>query len=90
VAGESSLPSSIAARENLSQVTNPEVIRDMCLQVLATGDAADLVAAYCGGNRRTVGVLVARVLSASGGKANPAAVNATMSGLLEVEKAKRQ
>ncbi len=63
----------IVEREGLRQVTNTGEIEKVIDQVMA--DNPDKVAEYKGGKDKLFGFFVGQVMKASGGKANPAAVN---------------
>jgi len=63
----------IVDEEGLKQVTDTGAIEKSIAEVLAAN--ADKVAAYKGGQEKLFGFFVGQVMKASGGKANPAAVN---------------
>jgi aspartyl-tRNA(Asn)/glutamyl-tRNA(Gln) amidotransferase subunit B len=64
---------SIVAEEGLTQVTDRGAIEAVCDEVIAANP--DKVAEYKGGKDKLFGFFVGQVMKASGGKANPAAVN---------------
>jgi aspartyl-tRNA(Asn)/glutamyl-tRNA(Gln) amidotransferase subunit B len=63
----------IVAAEGLASVHDEDALRRAVAQVLA--QQADTVAQYRGGRTQVFGFLVGQVMKASGGKANPKAVN---------------
>ena len=66
-------PKSIVDKKGLVQVTNPEEIRPICLDILQKNSA--LVAEYLGGRDKLFGAFVGQVMKATKGKANPGLVN---------------
>jgi aspartyl-tRNA(Asn)/glutamyl-tRNA(Gln) amidotransferase subunit B len=74
-------PDALIAERGLVQVTDEAAIRDAIAKVL---DAhPDQVATYRGGKAATFGWFVGQVMKATGGKANPAAVNRILREMLE-------
>ncbi len=71
----------IVEEEGLKQVTDTGAIDKAIAEVLAAN--ADKVAAYKGGQEKLFGFFVGQVMKASGGKANPAAVNELLAKALE-------
>jgi aspartyl-tRNA(Asn)/glutamyl-tRNA(Gln) amidotransferase subunit B len=68
--------SDIIERERLAQVGDESHLAALVAQVLAA--QAEAVAQYRSGRTNILGFLVGQVMKASGGKANPAAVNAAL------------
>ena len=83
VAGDASMPSDIVSRDGLSQISDVAVVRQWALAVVADPANASAVANYRAGNKRLLGPLVAKVLAASGGRANPTVVNAAVVEAIE-------
>jgi aspartyl-tRNA(Asn)/glutamyl-tRNA(Gln) amidotransferase subunit B len=69
-------PGAIVAEKGLRQVTDTGAIAAVVEQVIAAN--ADKVAEYRAGKDKLLGFFVGQVMKASGGKANPAAVNALL------------
>ncbi|MCK5218793.1 Asp-tRNA(Asn)/Glu-tRNA(Gln) amidotransferase subunit GatB [bacterium] len=66
-------PEDIVAKQGLSQISDPGVMRKMVDEVLAAHPGP--TAEYRNGKTQTLGFLVGRVMQASGGQANPKLVN---------------
>ena len=65
-------PLDIVAALNLWQNNDVDAIRSIAETVLSTPSAREMAAAYTGGRTRVLGALVALVMEASDGRANPA------------------
>ena len=68
-------PSTLVDREGWRQLRDAATIRAHCEEVIADAANADMVKKYWGGNTRTFGALVAKVLQRSQGKADPVMAN---------------
>jgi aspartyl-tRNA(Asn)/glutamyl-tRNA(Gln) amidotransferase subunit B len=71
----------IIAREGLVQIDDESALRAAIDEVLAAH--ADAVAKYREGRTQSFGFLVGQVMKATGGKANPKAVNGLLRRVLE-------
>jgi aspartyl-tRNA(Asn)/glutamyl-tRNA(Gln) amidotransferase subunit B len=74
-------PDSLIAERGLVQVTDEAAIRDAISKVLEAHPAQ--VTTYRGGKAATFGWFVGQVMKATGGKANPAAVNKALREMLD-------
>ena len=68
-------PLDIIARDDLWQENDPGIIAGLAATLLATPAGREMGAAVAGGRERVLGALVAGVMAASGGRANPAIVS---------------
>ncbi len=74
-------PRAIVEAKGLTQITRREDLEPIVAQVIAeNGPQAEQ---YRGGNERMLGFFVGKVMGATGGRANPPAVNALIKELLD-------
>ena len=66
-------PKKIVEKKGLVQITNPDELRPICIDVLNNNEK--LVSDYLGGRDKLFGAFVGQVMKATKGKANPELVN---------------
>lgn len=74
-------PLSIVEEEGLAQVSDREVIRDICAQVIT--ENPDQVAQYQAGKKGLIGWFIGQVMAKTQGKADPQGARQTLQELLE-------